>query len=64
MGLFERYLSLWVSLAIAADQTAFALAVTVPESAAPGEVPNLSVRVQHANGATISKPVAVKLIVE
>lgn len=51
-------------VAVAADQAAFALAITVPESAAPGEVPNLSVRVQHANGATISKPVAVKLIVE
>ena len=51
-------------IAVAADQTAFTLAVTVPESAAPSEVPNLSVRVQHANGATISKPVAVKLIIE
>jgi hypothetical protein len=51
-------------VAIAADQTAFALAVTVPESAAPGEVPNLSIRVQHANGATISKPAPVKLIIE
>ena len=51
-------------VAVAADQPAFTVAVTVPESAAPGEVPNLSVRVQHSNGATISKPVAVKLVVE
>jgi hypothetical protein len=51
-------------VALAADQTAFTLAVTVPESAVAGEVPNLSIRVQHANGATISKSAPVKLIIE
>ena len=51
-------------VAVAADQAAFALAITVPESAAPGEVPNLSVRVQHANGATISKATPVRLVIE
>jgi hypothetical protein len=51
-------------VAVAADQTAFTLAVTVPESAAPGEIPNLSVRIQHVSGATISKPTPVKLVIE
>ena len=51
-------------VAVAADQTAFTVAITVPESAVPGEVPNLSVRIQHANGATISKPTPVKLVIE
>lgn len=51
-------------VALPADQTAFTVAVTIPEAAVAGEVPNLALRVQHANGNTISKPVSVKLIVE
>jgi hypothetical protein len=50
--------------AVMADETSFTLAVTIPETAAAGEVPNLVLRVQHANGNTISKPVAARLIVE
>lgn len=51
-------------VALAADQAAFTVAVTIPDAAAAGEVPNLTLRVQHANGNTISKPAAVQLIVE
>ena len=51
-------------VAVAADQAAFALAITVPESAAPGEIPNLSLRIQHVNGATISKATPVRLVIE
>ena len=49
---------------VAAGQAAFALNVTIPESAVPGEVPGLTVRGQVTNGSTISKPVAVKVVVE
>jgi len=49
---------------VAADQTAFSVAVMIPEAAAVGEVPNLSLRAQFATGATISKPSAVKLMIE
>lgn len=50
--------------AVAADQSAFTVAVTIPEAAVASEIPNLTVRAQHANGATISKPAPVKLTVE
>ena len=50
--------------ALAADQSAFTVAVKIPEAAVASEIPNLTVRAQHANGATISKPVPVKLTVE
>lgn len=49
---------------VAADQSAFSVAVTIPEAAVASEIPNLTLRAQHANGATISKPVPVKLTVE
>ena len=49
---------------IAAGQLAFSVAVTIPESATPGEVPNLTVRAQTPGGSTISKAVAVILVVE
>ncbi len=47
----------------AAGQSAFTLMVTIPESATPGDVPNLTVRAQ-AGSSTISKPVAAKLLIE
>lgn len=49
---------------VPADQTSFSVSITAPEAAAAGEVPNLSLRVQHASGVTISKPSSVKLVVE
>ena len=49
---------------VAAGQSAFTLNLTIPESATPGEVPNLNVRAQVASGSIISKPVAVKVAVE
>ncbi len=49
---------------VPADQSTFTVSVTIPEAAAAGEVPNLALRVQHANGSLISKPTPVKLIVE
>ncbi len=49
---------------VASGQSDFTLSISIPENAAPGEVPNVSVRVQHGNGATISKPVPLKLVVE
>lgn len=49
---------------VAAGQSAFTLTVTIPESATPGEVPNLTVRTQTASGSTISKPVAAKLVIQ
>ena len=49
---------------VAAGQSAFTLNLTIPESAVPGEVPNLTVRAQVVSGSTISKPVAVKVLVE
>ena len=49
---------------VVAGQSAFTMNVTIPESATPGEVPNLTVRAQVAGGSTISKPVAVKIVVE
>ena len=49
---------------VAAGQSAFTLNLTIPESATPGEVPNLTVRAQAASGSTISKPAAVKVVVE
>jgi len=49
---------------VAADQTTFSVAVMIPEAAAVGEVPNLTLRAQFATGATISKPAAVKLLIE
>jgi len=49
---------------VAAGQSAFTLNLTIPESATPGEVPNLTVRAHIASGSTISKPVAVKVVVE
>ncbi len=47
-----------------ADQSAYTLAVAVPEAATAGEVPNLTLRAQHSSGATISKPVPIKLIIQ
>lgn len=49
---------------VPAGESAFAMNLTIPESAAAGEVPNLTVRAQAASGSTISKPVAVKVVVE
>jgi hypothetical protein len=49
---------------VAADQKAFSIAIAAPEAAAAGEVPNLSLRVQHSTGTTISKPSPVKIVVE
>ena len=49
---------------VAAGQSVFTLSVTIPESATPGEVPNLTVRAQVAGGSTISKPAAAKLLIE
>jgi hypothetical protein len=49
---------------VLADQSTFSVAVMIPEAAAVGEVPNLTLKIQHASGAVISNPVAVKLIVE
>ena len=49
---------------VAAGQSAFTINLTIPESAAPGEVPNLTVRAQVVSGSTIGKPVAVKVSVE
>jgi len=51
-------------IAVAADQTMFSLAVMIPEAATAGEVPNLTLRVQHASGSTISKAVPLKIVVE
>ena len=49
---------------VAAGQSMFTLSVTIPESATPGEVPNLTVRAQAADGSTISKLAAAKLIIQ
>ena len=49
---------------VAAGQSAFTINVTIPESASAGEIPNLTVRAQVASGSTISRPVAVKVVVE
>jgi hypothetical protein len=49
---------------VAAGQSSFTLNLTIPEPATPGEIPNLTLRAQVANGSTISKPVAVKVVVE
>lgn len=49
---------------VPAEQSEFVVSIAIPEAAAAGEVPNLSLRVQHSSGATISKPTTVKLIVE
>ena len=51
-------------ITVPVDQSTFTLAVTIPEAATAGEVPNLTLRVQRTNGSTISKPIAAKLIVE
>lgn len=49
---------------VAAGQSTFTVNLTIPESATLGEVPNVTVRGQVANGSTISKPVTVKILVE
>ncbi|MDA1229273.1 MAG: hypothetical protein O2856_00735, partial [Planctomycetota bacterium] len=49
---------------VGAGESGFTMSVTIPESAAPGEIPNLAVRAQVATGSTISKPVPVKILVE
>jgi hypothetical protein len=49
---------------VAADSAAFTLGVTVPEQAAPGEVPNLTLRGLSVTGTAITPAVPVKLIVE
>lgn len=49
---------------VASGQSAYTINVTIPESASPGEIPNLTVRAQAVSGSTISKPVAVKVVVE
>lgn len=49
---------------VPADQSAFTVAVTVPDAATAGEVPNLTLRAQYSDGATISKPAAVKILIE
>jgi hypothetical protein len=51
-------------VSVAADQTTFSLAVMIPEAAVAGEVSNLTVRVQHPSGSTISQAVPVKIVVE
>ncbi len=61
-GLPQGYAA--VPILVAADQSTFTVPVTIPETATAGEVPNLSLRVQHANGSVISKPLAIKLIVQ
>ena len=61
-GLPKEYAG--ASAIVAAGQSAFTLNLTLPESATPGEIPNLTVRAQVASGSTISKPVAVKVTVE
>lgn len=48
---------------VAVGQSAYSVTVTIPESAMPGEVPNVTLRAEVA-GSTISKPAPVKLIVE
>jgi len=49
---------------VVAGQSAFTLTITIPESATPGEIPNLTVRAQAGNGSTISKSTAAKLLIE
>ncbi|MFN9719950.1 MAG: hypothetical protein ACK58L_14725 [Planctomycetota bacterium] len=49
---------------VAAGQNDFTLAIAVPENAGPGGIPDVLVRVQHANGASISQSTALKLVVE
>jgi hypothetical protein len=52
------------AVSVAADSAAFTLAVTVPEQAAVGEVPNLTLRGLSVTGNAITPAVPVKLIVE
>lgn len=49
---------------VAAGQSGFTIKLNIPEAATPGEVPNLTLRGQAAGGSTISKPVAVKVVIE
>lgn len=49
---------------VAAGQSGFTITLTIPEAATTGEIPNLTLRGQVVGGTTISKPVAVKVVVE
>lgn len=61
-GLPKDYAAIPAS--VAAGESAFSVAVTIPESTTPGELPNLTLRAQVPGGSTISKFVAVKVVVE
>ena len=51
-------------LAVAADQQTGTISVTIPEAAAAGEVPNVSLRVLSPSGDTILAGVPVRLLIE
>lgn len=52
------------AVTVAKDQSTFSLALTVPEQAAPGEVPNLSIRGRSSAGSIITPAVPLKVTVD
>ncbi|MBL8809380.1 MAG: hypothetical protein JNM43_04305 [Planctomycetaceae bacterium] len=49
---------------VPADQTAFSIELTVPEAAAAGEVPNVSLKVDDGAGSRLLPPQPVRIVVQ
>jgi len=46
------------------DQSAFSIELTVPETAAAGEVPNVSLKVDDVSGSRLLPPQPVRIVVQ